>query len=612
MHIRRLTIERYRGIRHLELIPGLRTVILGPQNAGKSSVLEALDLLLHHGYGRRRPDPTEIDYFERDPTDGFEIEAVIGGLSKGFAAEVAPHLEGWNSRDEELFAETDGDGIEPVVRVRVRGNADLTVEHQFSKPESEGATFNSAKRIQLGWVFDGRTRDPLRQLAFYQGGLLERLFADANLDPAVLELREALQAGAGKVNSDDDVSEVLADLGGDLEELGLVGPGERPSFEAGSISQRELLQSLRIALPHGDVDIPLFRQGRGAQRLVLVTILLKIARSTSTDGIIGGFEEPEEALEPLRQSQMADMLFDLADDGGQIFVVTHSPEVARRFEVDDFVLMPERQSTSKPRVLRKELSDPDRHGYERLLDGAMVRGLFARAPVLVEGPGDRAVLECFWRHSVKMNTVRPAAEHGVDIINCEGNDNMPMLASVLTRAGKRVVAWTERDNDQVNKTYESLRTSGHCSLVASHCPTEGYQNLEGALARGAQLDGLIAGLSAIANDREYDWDAQRDDLVSRAEHLQSAQRDACKSAADLEALLKALSEDDARTLIAKALSAKNVTPFTIKGGRHARIFAETIVKVDGVPANFSFLLERIQKWIDEGSESGCEIEMPSG
>lgn len=106
MHIRRLTIERYRGIRHLELSPGLRTVILGPQNAGKSSVLEALDLLLHHGYGRRRPDPTEIDYFERDPTDGFEIEAVIGGLSKGFAAEVAPHLEGWSSRDEELVAET--------------------------------------------------------------------------------------------------------------------------------------------------------------------------------------------------------------------------------------------------------------------------------------------------------------------------------------------------------------------------------------------------------------------------------------------------------------------------------------------------------------------------
>ncbi len=200
----------------------------------------------------------------------------------------------------------------------------------------------------------------------------------------------------------------------------------------------------------------------------------------------------------------------------------------------------------------------------------------------------------------------------MDIINCEGNENMPMLASVLSRAGKQVVAWTERDNGQVNATYERLKASGDCSLVASHCSADGCQSLEGALAHGGQLDGLVAGLSAIAVDRGYGWDAQRDDLVSRADHLPPEQRDACKAAADLKTLLDALDVRDARTLIARALAAKNVAPFTIKGGRHARIFAETIVKADGVPANFSFLLEQIQKWIDEGCESGREIEMPGG
>lgn len=41
--------------------------------AVRARVLEALDLLLHPGTGRPRPNPTEIDYFRRDPTVGFGV-----------------------------------------------------------------------------------------------------------------------------------------------------------------------------------------------------------------------------------------------------------------------------------------------------------------------------------------------------------------------------------------------------------------------------------------------------------------------------------------------------------------------------------------------------------
>jgi hypothetical protein len=85
--------------------------------------------------------------------------------------------------------EPDGDGVEAVVRVRVRGAADFDVIHEFAKPESEGVRFGPAFRRQLAWVFDGRNRDPARQLSFYQGGLLDRLFGDADLDPAISALR---------------------------------------------------------------------------------------------------------------------------------------------------------------------------------------------------------------------------------------------------------------------------------------------------------------------------------------------------------------------------------------------------------------------------------------
>jgi putative ATP-dependent endonuclease of the OLD family len=325
VRIRHISIERFRGLERLMFSPGPRTIILGPNNSGKTTVIEALDLLLHSGLGRPRPSPTELDYFGRRPADGFSIEATLGALSDAFAAEVREHLEGWNAEAEEVVPEPGGDGIEPVVRVRVRGDASFDFVHEFAKPESGGARFPPRLRAQLGWVFDGRMREPARQLNFFQGGLLERLFEPIDLSPAVDALRDALAGGAAAVNEDAGIQGVLADVAADLASLGLISPGESPQFEVGGVSERELLQAMRLSLPSGQATIPVARQGRGAQRLLLVALLLRIAQRAGAPAI-GGFEEPEEALEPLRQTQVARMLAAIADAGGQIFVVTHSPE----------------------------------------------------------------------------------------------------------------------------------------------------------------------------------------------------------------------------------------------------------------------------------------------
>jgi recombinational DNA repair ATPase RecF len=80
MLIRQFAVTRFRGIESMALCPGRRTVLLGPNNAAKTTLLEALDLVLHPGFGRPRPAPDELDYYARDPTQGFEIEVVLGDL----------------------------------------------------------------------------------------------------------------------------------------------------------------------------------------------------------------------------------------------------------------------------------------------------------------------------------------------------------------------------------------------------------------------------------------------------------------------------------------------------------------------------------------------------
>jgi putative ATP-dependent endonuclease of the OLD family len=603
MRIRRLSIERFRGLERLSFSPGPRTIILGPNNSGKTTVIEALDLLLHSGLGRPRPSPTELDYFGRRPADGFSIEAVLGSLSEPFAAEVREHLEGWNAQADETVPEPGDDGIEPVVRVRVRGDDNFDLVHEFAKPESGGARFPPRLRAQLGWVFDGRMREPARQLNFFQGGLLERLFAPIDLGPAVDALRDALAGGAAAVNADAGIQGVLADVAGDLASLGLIRPGESPQFEVGGVSERELLQAMRLSLPSGEATIPVARQGRGAQRLLLVALLLRIAQRGGAPAI-GGFEEPEEALEPLRQTQVARMLAAIADVGGQIFVVTHSPEIARAFAVEDILLL-EGRGPDEARLLRKTVSEPMRQKYERWLERGVVRALFAQVPLLVEGPGDRAVIETFWRALADEQAVLPPEQLRLDVVNCEGAPEMPAMARLLTEAGKSVVVWAEQDRPDI---LETLRNDGQCAGFLLHDPEEGRRNLEEALAAAASLDALARGMSTIADGRGYDWTAQRADLVSRAQVAEDT-REAMKATGSLPELLAALDEAEARALVAQALGAKGVTPFEIKGARQARLLTEAIVATDGVPEAFARPLRELEAWIRNGCPVGGEFAM---
>lgn len=617
VRVRHLKIERFRGIRALEFAPGPRTVILGPNNAGKSTVLEGLDLLLHAGLGRQRPAPTEIDYFGRRPEEGFSIEATLGELPTSFVAEVRRHLEGWKAATEELVPEPDGDDVEPIVRVRVRGTEDFDLLHEFAKEESEAARFSPGIRARVGWVFDGRARDPSRQLAFYQGGLLERLFGDVDLKPAVDALKAALQGGATAVNAEAGIEAKLATLAKDLRLLGLLAPEELPQFEAGAISLRELLQSLRLTMPGGEVQVPVARQGRGAQRLLLVAILLRLAEASGQPAI-GGFEEPEEALEPLRQTQVARMLTGIAERGGQVFVVTHSPEIARAFVIDDFLLLDERAGGAGARPLRATVSEPVRQKYERWLDRSVVRALFARIPVLVEGPGDRAVLETFWRalatppaaseeEPEPQAVIHPAEQAGLDIVNCEGASNVPMMARLLKEAGKTVVAWVEQDvPDEVAR----LREQGHCDAFIAHDPEKGRQNLEQALAQAASIAALIAALDELATSRGYSWEKQRSYLVSAFGGIEEKKREMMKSAETLDEVFGSLDEVEARLLIARALGGKEVAPFEMKGARQGRIVAEAILARDGGPPEpFARAFRELDAWIAAGCKPIGEISM---
>ncbi|HEX8472167.1 MAG TPA: AAA family ATPase, partial [Brevundimonas sp.] len=75
MKIAALTIENFRGIRQARVRFGTHTVFVGPNNCGKTTIIEALALLL--GRDRMVRTLTEHDFYGSNPQPADRIKLVV-------------------------------------------------------------------------------------------------------------------------------------------------------------------------------------------------------------------------------------------------------------------------------------------------------------------------------------------------------------------------------------------------------------------------------------------------------------------------------------------------------------------------------------------------------
>ncbi len=109
MRIRRLNLTNFRSVANGEvLFPG-HTVIIGGNSVGKSTLCEALDLLLGPDRLSRSNPIDEHDFFQRRYLDGDEnpipvkLEVVITDLTKDVRTKFRTHRDYWNTATDELL-----------------------------------------------------------------------------------------------------------------------------------------------------------------------------------------------------------------------------------------------------------------------------------------------------------------------------------------------------------------------------------------------------------------------------------------------------------------------------------------------------------------------------
>src|SRR5919106_4533506 len=137
MKIRRLKLSKFRSVAEGEVIFPGHTVLIGGNSVGKSTICEALDLLLGPDRLARTSPIDEHDFFERrylDDEDSpilIELEVVLTDLSTDVLTKFRTHREYWSTATNTLLDETampedvDDDEVIPAFRIRFEGSYDI-------------------------------------------------------------------------------------------------------------------------------------------------------------------------------------------------------------------------------------------------------------------------------------------------------------------------------------------------------------------------------------------------------------------------------------------------------------------------------------------------------
>lgn len=349
MHIARLRISGFRGIQQADLRFGSQAVLIGPNGCGKSTIVDALALVL--GRTKLVRTLTEHDFRGSDPAPASRI-MVIATIT-GFESESTEENDDWFQHERGVPKYLDADGAEhaePAAGRKLSVNVGFAA--RFDRDELEVATvryFHDDDDTVDPFADDGGVVPVpprlLNDLGFYvlparrdwdavasfNSDLFRRTVSNLAGIPAdeILAQRNALRDPPTKIEESEKLKELVSGLNNRLSRLSPSAPKFRLRVTAGD--SESVLQSL---LPHYATAtgplLPAARHGAGLVSLQSLLLLLEIGRVRRAKDLpfILALEEPELHLSPGIHGRL---VAEAVDTAGQVICTTHSPEVARVF-----------------------------------------------------------------------------------------------------------------------------------------------------------------------------------------------------------------------------------------------------------------------------------------
>lgn len=384
MKIHSLKIKNFRGYgEETEIIFDNLTVLVGKNDVGKSTVLEALDIFFNEGKGSAKLDKSDINSQER-LNENLEtiITVCFGDLPQNIVIDstVDTTLQDEYLINEDGFLEVIKkykNGGNPKVYIRAKHPSNPKCSDLLSKKntelrriieteniECENQAVNAIMRkgiwnhysdelalieneIDVSKEDAKKIWDKLaRYLPIYSLFQADRKNCDGDN-----EVQDPLKEAVKQILSDEQLKETLIEVANEvqeklqevatrtLEKLREMDPSIANSLNpviptAESLKWQDVFKGVSIS---GDEDIPINKRGSGVKRLVLLNFFRgEVERRLSEGdnfGVIYAIEEPETAQHNDNQRKLIEALKTLAEtENVQVILTTHSAFIVKQLD----------------------------------------------------------------------------------------------------------------------------------------------------------------------------------------------------------------------------------------------------------------------------------------
>ena len=510
-------VRDFRSLADIEVSLNDLTVLIGANNAGKTSFLDALFAAI--GAGRKSVGADDVRLAPGESTAPKTREVLIDLMIRpvgddGKVADTYPEGSFWVSLWGGPGVATDDDlneftGIRTSLRwSEARGEHSL--ERRFLKEWMPFADWTAAavhdrpvtaahmEPLALHYVDAKRDLDEdLRK----PGSFWRRLTEDLGLSNAEIA---AMEATLSDINQQIvDKSAILKHLKENLGALQSVVAADSGGVEIAPVARklRDLSKGVDVSFnTAGAQSFPLARHGMGTRSLASLLVFRAFAAWRNKQATEGGdkihsmlaLEEPESHLHPQAQRSLFAHIKAIT---GQRVVSTHSPYFAGQAQLEDLRLFLKTNGDTK--VTKLDLNGLHKEDVRKLQETVIdTRGdiLFSRSVVLFEGQTEEQALP-IWANRYWGATVH---ELGFCFVRVNGTDYFPFiwLAKALS------IPWyvfADGETDPVAKLEAALKKAGEekaadCQNVVVH---PAGKNFESQLLEEQYLQEIEAALDAM-------------------------------------------------------------------------------------------------------------------
>jgi putative ATP-dependent endonuclease of the OLD family len=461
MKVVQLKIENFRGIQSADLKFDGHALLVGSNNVGKSTICEALDLVLGPDRLNRFPPIEEYDfyngkYLEPSQVEGedltpvkLHVEVLLTELSSEVLKRCAKHLEFWHIEEKRLLvagevaAAAPGISI-PCLRLETTGqydptedefNAETFYTHSSDSIEGEKDTVRRDIKRLFGFLYLRALRTGTRALSLERGSLFDVLL---RLQKVRTGLWEQAIARLKELDIEKDAVELEPVLTAIEEKLSSYVPaskaGRKTKLYVSQLTREHLRKTMAFFLAmHDDQEPVPFQQAGTGTLNTLVLALLSFIAELKPDSVIFAMEEPEIAVQPHTQRRIADYLLTHTK---QAFVTSHSPYVIERFTPGNTFLLTRTGAGKLEAMCVADATGLKENDYKRHARRGLSECMLGKGVIIVEGSTEYHALpvlaSCLEGENASLNPLDLA---GVSIFDAESDSQIPKFAKFFQALG---------------------------------------------------------------------------------------------------------------------------------------------------------------------------------